>query len=83
MKHTLLFIILAIVYLTGCTKQTPEKASATTDSTFIAPDLGDDEVEVNEDHPRYLSRGQAEPNFWNSAYRSTRLLFDNRMGCKC
>ena len=70
MKHTLLFIILALVYLTGCNKQMPERASSATDSTFIAPDLGDDEVEVKEDHPRYLSRGQSEPNFWDPTYRS-------------
>lgn len=74
MKHTLPFIILALVYLTGCTKQTPEKASSTTDSTFVPPDLGDDEVEVKEDHPRYLSRGQAEPNFWDPTYRSRKVM---------
>jgi hypothetical protein len=75
MKHTLPFIILALVYLTGCTKQMPERASSTTtDSTFVPPDLGDDEVEVKEDHPRYLSRGQAEPNFWDPTYRSRKVM---------
>jgi hypothetical protein len=74
MKHTLPFIILALVYLTGCNKQMPEKASSTTDSTFVAPDLAIDEVEVNEDHPKILSRGQAEPNFWDPTYRSKKTI---------
>jgi hypothetical protein len=74
MKHTLLFIILALVYLTGCNKQMPERTSSTTDSTFIPPDLGNDEVEVKEEHPQILSRGQAEPNFWDPTYRSKKVM---------
>lgn len=73
MKKIILALLL-IVVLAGCNKQSPEKASSTTDSTFVAPDLGNDEIEVFEDHPRYLSRGTVEPDFWNPAYRSYKIL---------
>lgn len=74
MKHLSIAVLLIASLLSGCTKQTPEKASSTTDSTFVAPDLAIDEVEVNEDHPQLLSRGQVEPNFWDPTYRSRKQL---------
>lgn len=74
MKRILSLAFLLIAAISGCNKQDPDKALSTTDSTFVAPDLGNDEIEVHEDHPRYLSRGTAEPDFWNPAYRSYKVL---------
>lgn len=74
MKRILSLAFLLMVVLAGCSKQTLDKASSTTDSTFVPPDLGNDEIEVFEDHPKYLFRGTVEPDFWNPVYRSYKIL---------
>jgi len=69
MKSKILLCLLLIVASVGCNKQ------QITEKPFTPPpDLGNDEVEVHEEHPRYLSKVQAEPDFWNPAYKSTKVL---------
>lgn len=74
MKRNIILALLLIAVSVGCNKQAPQQISSTTDSTFVPPDLGKDEIEVHEEHSRYLSRGMAEPDFWNPAYRSYKIL---------
>jgi hypothetical protein len=73
MKNLLTLLILIAVSV-SCSKQDPQQQAVKTDSTFVPPDMGQDEIEVHEEHPRYLSRGQAEPDFWNPSYRSYKIL---------
>jgi len=73
MKNLILISALAIMVLTGCEKQNPQRVYVP-DTTSSMPDLANDEVVVHEESPRYLSRGQAEPDFWNPAYRSNKIL---------
>ena len=71
----LLTTLLFITVLAGCNKQSAEKSTAENKTeTFVPPDMGQDEIEIHEDHPRYLSKGQAEPDFWNPSYRSYKIL---------
>lgn len=74
MKKLILLLLLTGA-LVSCNKKDPQQGSVTTDTTkFVPPDMGNDEIEVHEDHPRYLSRGQSEPDFWNPSYRSYKIL---------